>query len=308
MIPVGFQCRESVLLFLEEMIKNTWPSLMRPDAFWKFFISHLLFHTAFHCYPALLFLFPQSSAFYPIMSPSSSKSGPVKQLPDIPQPHVFETFCFSEDYEAFRREVILPEICGSHDHQYIYYSNKPALPLLVSFAPSWPSIESVYNLILDTDINSPNCIPFHHYIDFPPRQFASIPIARCLTTHGHFSPNIPECFILDDNLAYQKDDIVALGSDACRKVVVEGVMEVGRYFILNEVKEVGSFPIGHIRTTQLVAPLNSHLSVLLCFLALILMALFPCFFQSSAIFGEPGEVSKEEGSSQSQFSDSTLMA
>jgi hypothetical protein len=74
---------------------------MRPDAFWKFFISHLSFHTAFHCYPALLFLFPQSSAFYPIMSLSLSKSGPVKQLPDIPQPHVFETFRFSEDYEAF---------------------------------------------------------------------------------------------------------------------------------------------------------------------------------------------------------------
>jgi hypothetical protein len=113
---------------------------------------------------------------------------------------------------------------------------------------------------------------------------------------------------LDDKVAYQKGDIVALGSDAHRKVVMEGVMEVGRYFILYEVKEVGSFPIGHIWTTQLVAPLNSHLSVLLCFLALILMAFFPCFFQSSAIFGEPGEVSKEEGSSQSWFSDSIPMA
>jgi hypothetical protein len=224
-----------VFLFLEEMIKNTWPSLMCLDAFWKFFISHLSFHTAFHCYPALLFLFPQSSAFYPIMSSSSSKSGSVKQLPDIPQPHVFETFRFSEDYEAFQRKVILPAICGSHDHQYIYYSDKPALPLLVSFAPSRPSIESVYNLILDTDINSPNCIPFHHYIDYPPHQSASITIAWCLTVHGYFSPNILECFISDDNVAYQKGDIVALGSDARQKVVIEGVMEVGRYFILYEV-------------------------------------------------------------------------
>jgi hypothetical protein len=308
MIPVGFQCRESVLLFLEEMIKNMWPSLMCPDAFWKIFISHLSFHTAFHCYPILLFLFPQSSAFYPIMSPSSSKSGPVKQLPDIPQPHVFETFHFSEDYEAFWREVILPEICGSHEHQYIYYSDKPALPLPVSFAPSQPSIESVYNLILDTDINSPNRIPFHHYINYPPRQSASILIAWHLTAHGYFSPNIPECFISDDNVAYQKGDIVALGSDAHQKVVMEGVMEVGRYFILYEVKEVGSFPIGHIWATQLVTRLNSHPTVLLCLLALILMVLFPCFFRSSAVFGEPGEVSKEEGSSQSQLSDSTLMA
>jgi hypothetical protein len=186
------------------------------------------------------------------------------------------------------------------------YLDKPVLPLLVSFAPSRPSIESVYQLILDTDINSPNHIPFTHYVDYP-RQSASILITRSLTAHGYFSPNIPRCFISDEKVAYQKGDIVALGPDACRKVVMEGVMEVGKYFILYEVKEVGPFPIGHIRTTQLVAPLNSHLSVLLHFLALILMVLFPCIFRSSADFREPGEVSKEEGSSQSQLSDSTSM-
>jgi hypothetical protein len=221
---------------------------------------------------------PTVLSIYPIMSSSSSKSGSMKQLSENPQPHAFETFFFSEDYEAFRRQVILPAICGSHDHQYIYYSDKPALPLPVSFAPSWPLIESVYKLILDTDINLPNHIPFPHYIDYPPHQSASILIARRLTTHGHFSLNIPECFILDDNVAYQKGNIVALGPDAHWKVVMEGVMDVGRYFILYEVKEVGLFPIDHIWTTQLVAPLNLHLSVLLRFLALILMALFPCFF------------------------------
>jgi hypothetical protein len=157
---------------------------------------------------------------------------------------------------------------------------------------------------LDTDINSPNHIPFPHYIDYPPCQSASIPIAQRLTAHGYFSLNILEHFILDDKVANQKGNIVALGPDAHRKVVMERVMEVGRYFILYEVKEVGSFPIGHIWTTQLVASLNLHPSVLLCFLALILMALFPRFFRSSAIFREPGEVSKEEGSPQSWFSDS----
>jgi hypothetical protein len=73
---------------------------------------------------------------YPIMTSSSSKSGSVKQLSDNPQPHVFETFHFNEDYEAFWKQVILPAICDSHDHQYLYYSDKPTLPLLVSFAPS----------------------------------------------------------------------------------------------------------------------------------------------------------------------------
>jgi hypothetical protein len=221
---------------------------------------------------------PTVLSIYPIMTSSSSKSGSVKQLSENPQPHVFETFRFSEDYEAFRRQVILPPIHGSHDHQYIYYSNKPALPLLVSFAPSRPSIESVYKLILDTDINSSNCIPFPHYVNYPPCQSASIPITRRLTAHGYFSPNIPGCFISDDKVAYQKGDIVALEPDAHWKVVMERVMEVGRYFILYEVKEVGLFPIGHVWTTQLVALLNSHSSVLLRFLALILMAFLPCSF------------------------------
>jgi hypothetical protein len=183
------------------------------------------------------------------MSSSSSKSGSAKQLSENPQPHVFETFHFSEDYEAFRRQVILPTICGSHDHQYIYYSDKSALPLLVSFAPSQPSIESGYKLILDTDINLPNCIPFLHYINYPCRQSASILIAQCLTAHGYFSLNIPGCFISEDKVAYQKGDIVALGPDVHWKVVMEEVMEVGRYFIIYEVKEVGSIPIGHIWTT-----------------------------------------------------------
>jgi hypothetical protein len=99
---------------------------------------------------------------------------------------------------------------------------------------------------------------------------------------------------LDDKVAYLKGDIVALGPDAHWKVLVEGMMEVGRYFILYEVQEVELIPTSRVQTTQLVAPLNSHLSVLLCFLVLILMAFFPCFFQSSAVFRTLGEVLKEE--------------
>jgi hypothetical protein len=79
---------------------------------------------------------PTVLSIYLIMTSSSSKSGSVKQLSDNPQPHVFETLHFSKDYEAFRKQVILPSICDSHDHQYISYSNKPAIPLPVSFAPS----------------------------------------------------------------------------------------------------------------------------------------------------------------------------
>ena len=52
---------------------------------------------------------------------------------------------------------------------------------------------------------------------------------------------------------------------------MERIIEVGRHFILYEVKEVRLIPMGGVWITQLVAPLNLQLSVLLHFLALILM-------------------------------------
>jgi hypothetical protein len=99
-----------------------------------------------------------------------------------------------------------------------------------------------------------------------------------LTAHGHFSPNIPGCFISEDMVAYRKGNIVALGSDVHQKVVMEGVMEVGRYFIVYEVMEVGSIPIGHVWTTQLVTPLKLHLSVLLPMLLPILSHLWEAWW------------------------------
>jgi hypothetical protein len=101
--------------------------------------------------------------------------------------------------------------------------------------------------------------------------------------------------------------MVVLGQNPGRKVTMEGIIEVGRHFILYEVKELGLIPMGGIRITQLVAPLNSHLLVLLRFLVLLLMAFFPCFFQSSAVFGKLDRVS-EKDEVQSQFSDSSSMA
>jgi hypothetical protein len=99
---------------------------------------------------------------------------------------------------------------------------------------------------------------------------------------------------------------VALGQDIGQKVVMDGIIEVGRHFILYEVKEVGSVPMGGVWITQLVAPLNSHLSVLLHFLLLIFMAFFPCFFQSSAVFGQLDRVSGRD-EVQIRFSDSFSM-
>ena len=96
--------------------------------------------------------------------------------------------------------------------------------------------------------------------------------------HGYFSPNIPGCFVSDCKEGFLKGDVVVLGQDTGQKVVMEEIIEVGKHFILYKVKEVWLIPMGGVGITQLDAPLNLHLSVLLCFLLLIIMAFFPCFF------------------------------
>jgi hypothetical protein len=80
---------------------------------------------------------------------------------------------------------------------------------------------------------------------------------------------------------------------------MEGVKEVGRYFLLFEIWEVGTIPIGWVQTTQLVVPLISHPLAFLHFLVVIIMVIFPCFFQSSTVFGKLSEVLKEEDNLQS---------
>ena len=194
---------------------------------------------------------------------------------------------------------ILPII---HDHQHIYYTKKPTLPPLVVYPSSWCSIELVYKLIFITNVNLANCTPFIHYIDNPPHQSTSIPITQCLSAHDYYSINIPGCFISDNDEAF----LVVLRQDTCQKVVMEGITEVGRHFILYKVKEVGSIPMGGIQITRLVAPLNLNPSVFFCFLLLLLMAFFPCFFQSSAIFGRLDRVPGRD-EVWSWFSDSSSM-
>ena len=119
---------------------------------------------------------------------------------------------------------------------------------------------------------------FIHYVGYPPRQSASIPVARHFSMHGYFSPNIPGCFVSDHKEGFLKGDIVVLGQNTGQKVVMEEIIEVGKHFILYKVKEVGLIPMGGVRITQLVAPLKLHLSVFLHFLLLIIMVFFPCFF------------------------------
>jgi hypothetical protein len=106
---------------------------------------------------------------------------------------------------------------------------------------------------------------------------------------------------------YLKNDVVAIGVDGSWEAVVKRVKEVGRYFLLYEIWEVGIIPIGCVQTTQLVVTLISHPLAFLCFLAVIIMVIFPCFFQSSTVFWKLSEVLKKEDKLQSCFSDSALI-
>ena len=227
-----------------------------------------------------------------------------KALHNTPEPHVFETFDPEEDYKSFQRHIILPIIHSLHDQWYIYYTDEPTLPLPVAFAPSQHSIELVYKLILDTDINSTNWAPFPQYIDYPPLQSASILIPHQFVVHGFFSPNIVECFISEDKQLYSEGDTVALGLDGSQVVVVKGIKEVGKYFILYEVHEVGMIPNGCAHITQLVIPLSSHPSSFHHLLGILMMVIFPCLYRSSSVFRKPGRVSRKD-KVQNRFSNSS---
>jgi hypothetical protein len=173
---------------------------------WKFSsaISRVIQHPAVvpHCW-----LLSHFNNYFLIMA-SPSKLGLKMSLCDNPKPDIFETFDPAKDYESFRRHIILPYIHDSHNHQYVHYTNKHPLPPPAVFDSSQRSIQSVHKLILDTDVNSTNPTTFIHYVSYPPRQSASIPVARCFSTHGYFSPNIPGCFVSNRKEGFLKDDIV----------------------------------------------------------------------------------------------------
>ena len=291
MIQVGSQFGGLALLNLKKIDQNHMGFWCTIISVWKFSppISHVIQHPAVVPHIWLL-----------------SHSTNISILWHLhPKPHVFKIFDPSEDYESFQRHIILLIIHEPHDYQSIHYTKKPTLPPLIVFAPDWCSIKLVYKLIFDINVNLTNITPFVHYISYPPHQ-SSIPNAWHLTSHGYLSSNIPGCFILNNKEAFLKGGMVVLELDIYQKVVMEEIIEVGRHFILYVVKEVGSIPMGGVWITQLVAPLNSHLSVFFHFLLLILMAFFPCFFWSSAIFEKIDRVSGRD-EVQSWFSDSFPM-
>jgi hypothetical protein len=102
MILIGSQYRESVLLILEEMIK-TCGLFDAPGSILEVFFFHFppVISYSIPLLSHLTVFLPTVLSIYPIMTFFSSKSSFAKQLSDNPQPHVFKTFHFDKDYEAF---------------------------------------------------------------------------------------------------------------------------------------------------------------------------------------------------------------
>jgi hypothetical protein len=84
--------------------------------------------------------------------------------------------------------------------------------------------------------------------------------------------------VSDDKWMYVRGDMVVLGISGLKEAGAEEVKEVGRYFLMYEIQQVGMIPIDSTQTTQLVIPLNSHPSIFLFILTIICMAILPCFF------------------------------
>ena len=253
-ILVGSQFRGLALLNLDKKWLKPHGLLMCHDSVWKF--SFLICCVIQH--PAViphLWLLPQSTSTFLLWHPHLNWA--------LKRCYVWSRATCLQNFWSWWGLWVFSKEHSSYDlwfsmfvSTYVYQTNEPALPLLVTFASSWHSINSVFKLILDTDVNSTNQAPFPHYIDYPPLWSASIPIPCWFIAHGFFSPNIPGCFGSEDKRTYSKGDIVVLGMDGPQEAVVEGFKEVGRHFISYEIWKVGMIPDGCLFTTQLVIPLS----------------------------------------------------
>lgn len=207
-----------------------------------------------------------------------------------PTLHPYETFDPAGDYAEFEARVLRPAISRSYAQQYYRSAKLPDIPLPVAVAPNRPSIEAVHQLILETDYNRPSRdITFPNYPAPKPKQSAALPIIRRVYVSGFSSLKSPEYFIVTNNGGFRVGDIVVLGGRGPREAVVEGVEEIGRYFVLYAVREVGSAPMNSPLTTHLVTPLSFYRPFPIRFLYSVLTCCFPCMFRNSSVFEEDVE-------------------
>jgi hypothetical protein len=201
--------------------------------------------------------------------------------------HVYETFRASGNYSAFEAEILRPIIHGTHQQSYIYPSKLPDLPLPISHAPPCRSIESIHLFILETDYNRPSQdITFPHYIAPSPKQSAHVPITHHILVSEQFNLKYPNYFMVTDNGGFMGGDILILGGQGLREVVVEGIVDVGRYDVVYAVHDVRAPLVTGPATTHLVTPLSHFRPSFARYLVWAVLACLPCCFCSLMEFEE----------------------
>jgi hypothetical protein len=75
-------------------------------------------------------------------------------------------------------------------------------------------------------------------------------------------------------------NIVILGVQGLQEVVVEGIVDVGRFDVVYAVCEVGAPPMTSPATTYLVMPLSHFCPTFACYLVGVTLSCLPCCFHS----------------------------
>jgi hypothetical protein len=92
--------------------------------------------------------------------------------------------------------------------------------------------------------------------------------------------------MVTNNGGFKGGDIVVSGGQGLREVVVEGIVDVGRYDVVYAVREVRAPLATGPVTTHLVTPLSYFRPTFARYLVGAVLACLPCCFRSSMEFEE----------------------
>ena len=162
----------------------------------------------------------------------------------------FSEFRPSGDYEQFRAQVILPEVCRDRiRREGVTAGARIRHP--VTYSPNRESLDSLRQLILETQHNLPkHSARIQHPIP-EGNMSARVPLDIIYPVTGHFSRKLPHCFMVEGG-HFEVGSRVVLGSGG-RMVRVMGVCGVGRDHYKMKVSDEDRLLDGEVRVTLLVA-------------------------------------------------------
>jgi hypothetical protein len=221
-----------------------------------------------------------------IMPPAISESVPL---------HPLETYRPSIDYSNFEATVIRPTIRAVRSRAEL----SAELGSHLSFATSRHSLDTTYQVLLETDYNRPEHSLRLPYPSPKPKMSAAVPLTRTFTVMGYFSPKRPDCFVWESGF-FENRSIIALGK-SFRKAQVVGVCGVGRNYVMLELKEVGKVLKGQVAVQRMVVSTSpSSISFQLSFRHRLFLYFFKRFLKTFKDFADEEQMKGNED----EFTDS----